>query len=230
LDDFFTFCGKIESIDYNEKEHTAVIAFEKASAAKTALMLNGGALDGNHLSVTSDTVHLDEDKAHHDHPIDQSDKPRAGIAAEMLAKGYKLGDDILHRAIDIDKKQGISQRFLSYFHSLDKTIGEKALGPEKTVSGKVQETVSSASQQARSIDEQKGISKVANDYYTMAISSPFGQRVKAFYTEASKQVVDIHEEARRIADQEKAKQAEAATATGSAAQPEPKTQAAPTVV
>ena len=36
-----------------------------------------------------------------------------------------------------------------------------------------------------------------------AISSPLGQRVRAFYTESSKQVQDIHEEARRIADHEK---------------------------
>ena len=32
-----------------------------------------------------------------------------------------------------------------------------------------------------------------------ALASPFGQKVKAFYTETSKQVLDIHEEARRIA-------------------------------
>lgn len=40
-------------------------------------------------------------------------------------------------------------------------------------------------------------------YYLKAITSPLGQRVRAFYTESSKQVQDIHEEARRIADHEK---------------------------
>jgi len=30
---------RISSIDYNEKEHEATISFEKASAAKTALMV-----------------------------------------------------------------------------------------------------------------------------------------------------------------------------------------------
>jgi hypothetical protein len=35
-------------------------------------------------------------------------------------------------------------------------------------------------------------------YYARALGSPFGQRVRAFYTSTSKQVQDIHEEARRI--------------------------------
>jgi len=36
-----------------------------------------------------------------------------------------------------------------------------------------------------------------------AITSPLGQKVRSFYTDTSKQVLDIHEEARRIADHEK---------------------------
>lgn len=38
-------------------------------------------------------------------------------------------------------------------------------------------------------------------YYSKAIRSPLGQKVRAFYTTTSKQVMDIHEEARRIASQ-----------------------------
>ena len=41
--------------------------------------------------------------------------------------------------------------------------GAKALGPEKTISGKLQETLTSATQQARAVDEQRGISKTATD-------------------------------------------------------------------
>lgn len=68
-------------------------------------------------------------------------------------------------------------------------------------------------------------------YYLKAISSPFGQKVRAFYTSTSKQVGDIHEEARRIAAERKS----ATSATGTdAAQPggppNPVTQAAPTIV
>ena len=46
--------------------------------------------------------------------------------------------------------------------------GAKALGPEKTISGKVQETLANATQQAKAIDEQRGITKTAGD-----VSAPF---------------------------------------------------------
>ncbi|THH14008.1 hypothetical protein EW146_g6268 [Bondarzewia mesenterica] len=220
LHDFFTFCGKIESIEYNEKAtpKTATIHFEKPSAAKTALMLNGGTLDGAHLVVTSEVAHADEEETPHVEgaPIEQSDKPRAGIAAEYLARGYVLSDHILHRAIQMDNERGISKRFLSYFHSLDSSLGNKALGPDQTISGKVASTLQQATQQARTIDEQKGISKIASDYYTRALSSPFGQRVRDFYTTTSKQVLDIHEEARRIAAQHETPSPAPQAAQGSA--------------
>jgi len=201
LKDFFTFCGKIATIDFKADAHTAVIRFEKPSAAKTALMLNGGTLDGAHLSVTSPTEHQDQEstETNHDSPIDQTDKPRAGIAAEYLAKGYKLSDQILQRAIELDNQRGISKRFLGYIQSLDSSLGQKTLGPEKTISGMVAEKVTQAHAQAKSIDEQRGISSKASDYYSHALKSPFGQKVMAFYTTTSKQVFDIHEEARRIA-------------------------------
>ncbi|KIK63297.1 hypothetical protein GYMLUDRAFT_41002 [Collybiopsis luxurians FD-317 M1] len=196
LHDFFSFCGKIDKIEHKGTE--ALVYFEKASAAKTALMLNGGALDGSTLTVTSDTVHPDEHEESKDEHIDQTDKPRAGIAAEYLARGYTLSDSVLQRAIEMDNQKGISKKFLSYFNSLDSSIGSKALGPDKTITGKLSETISAATQQAKTVDEQKGVSKTAHEYYTKALSSPFGKRVFDFYTTTSKQVLDIHEEAKRI--------------------------------
>ncbi len=138
------FCGKISKVEFNKKTHTATIHFEKASAAKTALMLNGGTLDGAHLTITSDQIPEGKEEGHHDEHFDQSDKPRAGsecfihirrtygghstrswhqVAAEYLAKGYTLSDQILQRAIELDKQHGISNKFLSYIQSLDTKIG-----------------------------------------------------------------------------------------------------------
>ncbi|KAG6837614.1 hypothetical protein H0H93_006135 [Arthromyces matolae] len=214
LSEFFNFCGKIEKIE-REKDK-AVIHFVKPNAAKTALMLNGGTLDGAALTVASDKVYEDEPGiASKDPHIDQSFKPRAGIAAEYLAKGYILSDHVLKRAIDIDNEQGISKRFLDYFHHVDQSLGSRALGQDQTISGKVQSTVDTATQKAKSVDEEKGYSKTAHDYYARAIASPWGQKVRSFYTSTSKQVQDIHEEARRIVDQHKAatsEKPEAATA------------------
>jgi hypothetical protein len=102
------------------------------------------------------------------------------VAAEYLAKGYTLSDQVLAKMIELDStyssssflivysfkilaKQGISQRFLSYMKSLDSTVGAKALGPDQTVSAKIQETVAAATQHAKTVDEQKGFSKTAGD-------------------------------------------------------------------
>jgi len=203
--DFFSFCGTINKIDFNDSiPKAATIYFDRVSAAKTALMLNGGALDGSNLVVSSNEVHPDTD--HHDegptasgsgeHHIHQEDKPRSGIAAEYLAKGYVLSDGILQKAIEMDQKNGISHRFLSYIQSLDQTIGSRIPGPEPTLSEKAMNT-------AKSIDQQQGITTKASSYYERALGSPLGQKVFAFYSTTSKQVLDIHEEARRIADQTK---------------------------
>jgi hypothetical protein len=134
-------------------------------------------------------------------------------------------------------KQGISKRFLSYFQNLDKSVGERALGRNQTISGKLQSTVGKAVQHAKTADEEKGYLKTVHDvsfffpyldmkcvihpsseknkkqYYLKAISSPLGQRVRAFYTDSSKQVQDIHEEARRIADHEKNEKLSAAASS-----------------
>lgn len=103
------------------------------------------------------------------------------VAAEYLARGYKLSDDVLKHAIQLDgefnfvfvsssqsntfttAEKGISKRFLSYFQSLDSSIGAKALGPDQTITGKVTSTIQTATQHARTVDEQKGYSKTAGD-------------------------------------------------------------------
>jgi hypothetical protein len=41
-------------------------------------------------------------------------------------------------------------------------------------------------------------------YYSKALSSPLGSKVRDFYTQTHKQVMDIHEEARRLAAEQKA--------------------------
>jgi len=218
LHDFFSFCGKIEKIDFNPDTKSATIYFEKVSAAKTALMLNGGALDGANLTVTSTAVGPD----HVETPgagssgehISQEDKPRSGIVAEYLAKGYELSEPILQRAIEMDKKNGISERFLSYIKSLDQTLGSKIAGPETTLSEKAINTT-------KTLDSKHGITTRANTYYEKAFTSPWGQKAYAFYSTTSKQVFDIHEEAQRIKATHKAAaappppaaEAEASTAT-----------------
>lgn len=46
---------------------------------------------------------------------------------------------------------------------LDKSVGQRALGPDQTVSAKVQSTIKGAHTRAKTIDEQKGYSKTAHE-------------------------------------------------------------------
>jgi hypothetical protein len=72
-------------------------------------------------------------------------------------------------------------------------------------------------QRVQTFDQQHGISRQATDYYSKAIGSPVGQKILAFYTQTTKQVQDVHEEAMRIALVEKEKQS--ANAGSSSAAP-----------
>jgi len=112
------------------------------------------------------------------------------VAAEYLAKGYTLSDQVLQRAIELDstclsspritlspsilttairrfssriEKQGISKRFIDYINSIDSTLGQKALGPDQTISGKVQSSVNDGINQAKSFNEEKGVTKRIGD-------------------------------------------------------------------
>ena len=207
LHDFFSFCGKLTSVKKSGTE--ADITFEKQSAMRTALMLNGGTLDGAHLEVTSKTPEADTKAAHSEStpgapPIDQEDKPKSAIAAEYLASGYLLGDHILQKAIDVDRRQGISSRFLSFLGDIDKKAGERLVGENQTVSARAAETAHEIATKAREADQQHGVSSRFHQYYLKALATPVGQTVSKFYHEGAATAYDIHEEAKRIANQKKA--------------------------
>lgn len=217
LHDFFSFCGKLVSV--NKTGTSADITFEKLSAMRTSLMLNGGTLDGAHLEVTSASdvepkASVLPTGATGSTPIgagltgasdiSQEDKPKAAIVAEYLAHGYVLGDHVIQRAIDFDQKQGISNKFIDFFHSLDKGVGAKVVGEDKTVSGKLNEQAAAVVAKTREVDQSRGVTAKFSEYYNRVFSTGVGQKVQQFYTTTQKQVLDVHEEARRLADEKKA--------------------------
>ena len=74
----------------------------------------------------------------------------------------------------LDTKLGTFASYPYYYVCLRLNIpirvGEKVLGPEKTLSGKAQETLQSATQQAKAVDEQRGISRTATDVSVFVLS------------------------------------------------------------
>ncbi|KAJ9107563.1 hypothetical protein QFC21_001022 [Naganishia friedmannii] len=224
LVDFLSFCGQVKSVQMGDK--SADVVFTKESAAKTALMLNGGTLDGAHLEVTSSNPSATAatgalpSGADANTPIgasssatgvdgslhlEQEDKPAAGIMAEYLAAGYAMSDALIERAIEMDRKQGISARFMQYINQLDNKVGETVVGhPDQKASTILAGHLGAAVHKTKEFDEQKGITARIMDVYSKALNSNTGQKVLQFYTSTTKGVLDVHEEAKRIASEKKA--------------------------
>ncbi|KAI1387549.1 uncharacterized protein F4822DRAFT_406906 [Hypoxylon trugodes] len=197
--DFFSFCGKITEIKITPGENNtkdASVTFEKETAAKTAQLLNNTQLKGSQISVapadgksddgTPHTTNTDRDTDE----ITQEEKPRSRILAEYLAHGYVVGDATLQRAIELDHKHGVTNRFMNTLVNLDQKYH--------------------ATERAKATDQSYGITNRANSifsglssYFEKATSSPTGKKLVKFYTDGQRQVQDIHAEARRLADLKK---------------------------
>ncbi|KAH8666523.1 hypothetical protein BX600DRAFT_435925 [Xylariales sp. PMI_506] len=197
IKDFFSFCGKITDLKVTsaaDGTKDATVIFEKETAARTAQLLNNTQLGGSQISVTPEdagedhgpTTNADRDTDE----ITQEEKPRSRIVAEYLAHGYVLGDAALQRALDLDQKHGVTNKFLSTLQQFD--------------------TKYHATDRAKATDQSYGITKKAtnifnnfNSYFEKASNTPTGQKLVQFYTEGSRQVQDIHAEARRLAELKK---------------------------
>lgn len=187
----------------------AKVTFAKESAAKTALMLNGGTLEGSTLSVTSDAVETPdlakapattEAPSAEGEEIEQSYKPHTAKVAELLAHGYTLSDSAIEAAINADKSYGISSTFAKYFTPFASKVQAVA-----------QPHVERATAKAAEVDEKQGLSlkaqaglTIGSKYYSSALASPLGAKVHAFYTTTAKEAQHIHEEALRIKESRKA--------------------------
>ena len=197
---FFSFCGKISNIDVkptDDNTQSASVTFEKPAAAKTALLLDNTQLGPNSVHVTSKSAGDAADKAasaegakDEDHHIEQEEKPRARIVAEYLAHGYTISDKAIERALALDQQHGISTRFTSALQNFDQRF--------------------QATQKAQAVDTKLGVSdKVATgwrgltSYFDKATSTPTGQKLRQFYETGNKTVLDVHNEARHLADLKK---------------------------
>ncbi|KAK3724098.1 Protein vip1 [Vermiconidia calcicola] len=228
--DFFSFCGKIQSLSVMPESNdpsasqSASVTFEKETAAKTALLLDNTQLGAAQVQVSS-AASLDQiaggktagsaDEPHDkEGAITQEDKPRSRILAEYLANGYVVSDKAIERAINLDQQHGVSNRFLSTLQNFDSKY--------------------KVSEKSAQMDEKYGVSSRAHagwmgltSYFEKAANTPTGQRLRSFYEQGSKQVLDVHNEAKHLAslktgksESDVANPAVAATSAGSMPTPE----------
>lgn len=196
--------GKISNISVTQTSgaQTAAVTFEKPTAAKTALLLDNTQLGPNLVSVTSASSSDDISSYEKSAPsssfantttgessdeVDQEDKPRGRIIAEYLAHGYAISDNVVGRALDLDQQHGYSSRFTQALQQFDDKYH--------------------ATDNAKNLDARLGVSEKAgsawqglNSYFEKAMGTQSGQKVRDFYNGSSQQVLDVHTEARRLAD------------------------------
>ncbi|KAJ9606977.1 Protein vip1 [Cladophialophora chaetospira] len=199
--DFFSFCGKITNIsvtpesDGADATKSASVTFEKETAAKTALLLDSTQLGKSQVHVSA-ASNIDDvaskagaavSSSTADDHIAQEDKPRSRIVAEYLAHGYTVSDSVIEKALQLDSKHGVSQRFTTALSQFDQKY-------------KTTDT-------AKSIDSKYGVTDKAygawgglTSYFEKALGTPTGQKIRDFYVQGDKQVRDVHNEARRLAD------------------------------
>jgi len=192
--DFFSFCGKISNLSVKEDSKdtkSATVTFEKETAAKTALLLDNTQLGPAQVKVTSDSsttaASSTKDTEHSGDDLHQEDKPRSRILAEYLAHGYVISDQVIEKGLALDKQHGISNRFTSTllgFNDKYKVTDKAAV-----------------------VDDKYAISNKAGaawgglaSYFDKAQNTPTGQKLRAFYEQGSKQVLDVHNEARHLAN------------------------------
>jgi RNA recognition motif-containing protein len=200
--DFFSFCGKISNLSVTsttnaaDSTKSATVTFEKETAAKTALLLDNTQLGPAQVQVTS-AASLSElagslpDEEHH---VAQEDKPRSRIVAEYLAHGYVISDRIIEKAIALDKQHGVSNRFTAALTNFDSRY--------------------KATEKARGVDDKYAVTRSAtnawnslNSYFDSALNNPTGQKLRKFYADGNKQVIDVHNEARHLANLKSGKSA-----------------------
>ncbi|KAF2473251.1 uncharacterized protein BDR25DRAFT_302212 [Lindgomyces ingoldianus] len=208
---FFSFCGKIQTLSVtptNDDTQSATVTFEKQAAAKTALLLDNTQLGPNsvHVSAAKSIDELAGDKAATEeegkdtHDIEQEQKPRSRIFAEYLAHGYVISDKVIERGLALDQQHGITTKFASTLKTIDDRFH--------------------ATQKAQAVDTKLGVTEKVtagwrglSSYFDKAAGTPTGQKLRQFYEVGNKNVMDVHNEARHLADLKASKQSPAASAS-----------------
>lgn len=97
--------------------------------------------------------------------------------------------------IELDTKHGISGRFTSVLNQALTTIDKTA---------HVSDTAKSVDSQYHVTDRAIGATKTLQTYFEKALGTPTGKKIRSFYETGGKSLLDIHNEARRLAELRKA--------------------------
>ncbi|KAL1914708.1 uncharacterized protein VTP21DRAFT_7966 [Calcarisporiella thermophila] len=222
--DFFLFCGKIKEFELQKEaendNQTALVWFERETAAKTACMLNNALIGDQNVSVDyffEGVAPSEENKDGNgtDQSVQES-KPVTKVVVEILAAGYNLQDSIVSQALALDQKYSVStivQSYLKRIQDIAKQIDEKY-----KVSTTVHQKATQLDEKFKVQDRVKGAAASGQERANQVLQSPTGQRVQSLYTHSSAMIQAVHAEAKKLAEEKKAKQQQAKEASSQKSQ------------
>ncbi|KAI8323550.1 hypothetical protein GQ54DRAFT_237197, partial [Martensiomyces pterosporus] len=199
--DFFVFCGTIESLELRKTEsgtQSALLKFSSAESAKTALLLSNALINYEAIHVsplfpdaapstppsgTRDVPQQQQPAAAGSAP-DYSGKPALYIVHELLASGYLLGEHVVNRASEFDAKYRVTHRAQEQTRALDSQY--------------------KVSDYLTQWDNKFNITKRAQDAYAKIQSHPTGQRAIFTVKDAYNSAIQLHNDARQIAERKRA--------------------------
>lgn len=152
--------------------------------------------------------------SHYD-DINQVEKPKYAIMAQLLASGYTLSDNIILRAIEVDNQKGYTSKFKSFLSDLDLKYIQSS-NPESDFNKNVAVAQSKLADLQSQLYKSKYTSKFSH-YFDKAASHPYGVKVHDFYKGVAQNVQDVHTEAKRLNALQKEQQAAAAASTPTSA-------------
>lgn len=208
IKDLFSFCGSIDNVVQLAPDQFEVL-FQLTKALETALLLNEAELEDSVISVsTKDTFSEKEPLAPHlpqslgaqaypdNEDIEQEEKPKLAVLAQLLASGYKISDSLIERAIAFDKEKGLSQSFLSFINDLDaKYLHTK--DPESTALKNLDKANSALGDITTKLNSFANLRDVQN-YLDKAAASTSGLRIHRFYKNVTNEILEVHQEANRL--------------------------------
>lgn len=224
LQEFFAFCGLIESVEPLGTDGAGFssyrVSFTLEKALSTALLLNEAELDNVEIAVSEDTLppysastqragvsekEYNDNKVQHDSistgdlsydDVPQEEKPKLAIFAQLLASGYHLSDKVIDKAVTIDQRNGFSTKFKSFLVNLDSKYFHTDDPQSSSSQGieKAQNLLNSISETFQKLKYLQAL----QGYFDKASASPYGAKVHSFYKQVSKEVRDVHEEAKRL--------------------------------
>lgn len=219
--DFFLFCGKIKSFEMQKSDtddtKTALVLFERDSAAKTACVLSNALIVDSQITVKqyfdvpsvpasptaaeSASATGSQQDVRGAEPLRQEEKPKASVVSEILAAGYGISEQIIERAKDLDTKYQVTGRFQT---ALNQAKGAALAIDEKyKIHENIQSTAKSLDTKFHVSEKAQMVEQTAKSLAEQALATPTGQRVASVVTQAQTKVQQVHGEARHIADEKK---------------------------